>query len=186
MSNAFQGMLFDCVSECLEPVVVGTKTVPRYEVRLVRNESQAYQARKIGGSDDAVKLCCELVRSVLDNATAEKFIVISLDNQHRPIGFRVVTEGVLDSSLVHPREVFQFAVLCNAAAILLCHNHPSGDLTPSREDHAVTERLNKAGDIMGVRVLDHIVVGNEPISGVFRGVSLADPRGLVHTLKNWD
>lgn len=186
MSNAFQGMLFDCVSECLEPVVVGAKSVPRYEVRLVRNESQAYQARKIGGSDDAVALCVELVRSVLDNATAEKFLVVSLDTQLRPIGVHVVTQGVLDASLVHPREVFQHALLTNASSLLLCHNHPSGDLTPSREDKTTTKRLRDAGDILGVKIIDHIIVGNDPMTGDFRGVSMAATCGFIDTLKKWD
>jgi DNA repair protein RadC len=165
-----QATLFD-VGSVDAPKV---KRVPRYEVRLVRNATETYHVQKVGGAHDACRLCVELVRSVLDDATAEKFVVISLDTQHRPIGFRVVTEGTLDASIVHPREVFQFAVLTNASAILLCHNHPSGDLTPSREDIAVTKRLKDAGEMMGIRVLDHIIVGNDPVSGDFRGVSLAE------------
>ncbi len=174
VANAFQGTLFDCVSECLEPVVVSKpKLVPRYEVRLVRSESQPYHAKALMGSDDAVALCVDLVRSVLDNATAEKFLVVSLDTQNRPIGVHVVTQGTLDASLVHPREVFQHALLTNAAALLLCHNHPSGDLTPSREDRAVTDRLKAGGEVLGIRILDHIIVGNDAMTGEFCGRSLA-------------
>ena len=174
VANVFQGTLFDCVSECLEPVVVGcVKSVPRYSVRLVRNESQPYQAIRVSGSDQAIRCCLQIVRDCLDNATKEKFLVVSLDSQNVAIGYQVITEGVLDASLVHPREVFQFAILTNAARLLLCHNHPSGDLTPSREDRAVTDRLKDCGKMMGIEVLDHIIVGNDPLSGEFRGRSLA-------------
>jgi DNA repair protein RadC len=186
VSNAFQGTLFDCVSECLEPVMVGAKSVPRYSVRLVRNESQPYQAIKISGSDQAIQCCLQIVRECLDNATKEKFLVVGLDSQNVAIGYQVITEGILDSSLVHPREVFQHAILTNAARLLLCHNHPSGDLTPSREDRAVTDRLKDCGKMMGIEVLDHIIVGNDPMTGDFRGVSMAATCGLVETMKNWD
>lgn len=71
-----------------------------------------------------------------------------------------VSEGSLNQSIVHPREVFSPAVRESAAAIILVHNHPTGDPTPSREDIEITRRLRDAGDMMGIRVLDHIIVGD--------------------------
>jgi len=89
----------------------------------------------------------------------EIFVVLLLDSRHRLIGEVEVSRGSLNQSLVHPREVFAPALRESAAAILLVHNHPSGDSQPSREDREVTERLAKTGEILGIRVVDHIVIG---------------------------
>lgn len=90
----------------------------------------------------------------------EKFIIIYLNTKNRPIDApQIVTTGLLDMSPVHPREVFRGAIVAGAAGIILAHNHPSGDPTPSREDYAVTKRLIDAGMIVGIRVLDHIILG---------------------------
>ena len=89
----------------------------------------------------------------------EHFAVMLLNTKNHIIGFRAISRGSLSSSIVHPREVFREAVIGRAASIILFHNHPSGDPSPSREDIAVTERLVKAGNIMGIPVLDHIIIG---------------------------
>lgn len=103
------------------------------------------------------------VKSIFDQRgyTKEVVLVIPLDTKHRPIHIEEVTVGTLDSSLVHPREVFRFAIHHGAQAVLIAHNHPSGDPTPSREDRDVTSRLRDAGRIVGITVLDHIVGGDE-------------------------
>ncbi len=88
----------------------------------------------------------------------ERFIVLLLNGRHRVVGQHVVSQGTLTASLVHPREVFRPALREAAAALILVHNHPSGDPTPSSEDREVTSRLAKAGEILGVRVLDHVIV----------------------------
>jgi DNA repair protein RadC len=90
----------------------------------------------------------------------EQFVVACLDTKHRVQCVVVVSVGTLDASLVHPREVFKPAILEGSSSILLSHNHPSGDSTPSSEDHAVTERLTKAGELLGIEVLDHIIYGD--------------------------
>jgi DNA repair protein RadC len=84
--------------------------------------------------------------------------VILLDARHRVLRSEMISQGTLTASLVHPREVFRPALRDAAAALVLVHNHPSGDPTPSAEDREVTARLASAGEILGVRVLDHIVV----------------------------
>lgn len=89
----------------------------------------------------------------------ERFGVVLLDTRHRLIRTRVLSVGSLDASVVHPREVFREAILAGAAAIVLFHNHPSGDPAPSHDDRALTRRLVTAGDLVGIDVLDHIVLG---------------------------
>lgn len=88
----------------------------------------------------------------------ESFHVLLLDGRHRLLAFENVSVGTLTASLVHPREVFREAIRCAAAAMLLVHNHPSGDPSPSAEDRDVTRRLRSAGELLGIRVLDHVIV----------------------------
>jgi DNA repair protein RadC len=90
----------------------------------------------------------------------EMFVVACLDTKHRVQSVVVVTIGTLDASLVHAREVFKPAIIEGSSAVVLSHNHPSGDTTPSREDHAVTDQLTEAGKLLGITVLDHIIHGD--------------------------
>ena len=92
---------------------------------------------------------------------AEVFWLLSLNAQHRLIGNapEAITRGILNSSLVHPREVFLCAIIARAAAVVLCHNHPSGDPTPSTDDRSVTEQLVAAGKLLDIPVMDHVIIG---------------------------
>jgi DNA repair protein RadC len=90
----------------------------------------------------------------------EQFGVVLLDTKHRVLRTRVLSVGTLDASVVHPREVFREATAANAAAIVLFHNHPSGDPSPSEEDYTLTRRLIAAGVLMGIDVVDHIILGD--------------------------
>ena len=90
----------------------------------------------------------------------ERFGVLLLDTKHRLVRARILSVGSLDASVVHPREVFREAIAGGAAAVVLFHNHPSGDPTPSRDDLALTRRLMTAGDIVGIDVLDHLVLAD--------------------------
>ena len=98
--------------------------------------------------------------ALLQDEPAEVFGILCVSTKHRVIAFHEVSRGTLDSTLVHPREVFKAALLANAAAIVLTHNHPSGDPTPSPDDYQLTRRLVDAGKLIGVEVLDHIIVGD--------------------------
>lgn len=91
----------------------------------------------------------------------EYFLAMLLDGKNRILRELKISEGSLNQSIVHPREVFMPAVRESAAAVILIHNHPTGDPTPSREDLAITKRLREAGEIMGIKVLDHIIIGDE-------------------------
>ncbi len=95
-------------------------------------------------------------KAVFDHAR-EHFLAIYLDGRHRPIAYSVVSVGTATASLVHPREVFQPAVMLGAVAALILHNHPSGDPTPSREDWEIAERLRRAGELLGIHLLDSVV-----------------------------
>jgi DNA repair protein RadC len=90
----------------------------------------------------------------------EQFGIVLLDTKHRVLRTTVLSVGTLDASIVHPREIFREAAAGGAAAIVLFHNHPSGDPEPSREDRRLTERLIAAGLVMGIDVLDHIILGD--------------------------
>jgi len=90
----------------------------------------------------------------------EHFLIVTLDARHRIMSEQLVSVGSLTSSIVHPREVFRPAVRQAAGAIVLVHNHPSGDPTPSEEDVAVTRRLVHASELLGIRILDHVIVGD--------------------------
>lgn len=98
-------------------------------------------------------------RERLAAETVEFFIAVLLDNKHRKLRDLVVGQGSLTASIVHPRDVYSRIIRHAAAAVIFVHNHPSGDPTPSREDIEITRRLREVGDLIGVRVLDHIVIG---------------------------
>lgn len=91
----------------------------------------------------------------------ERFLVLLLDGRHRVLREEVVSQGTLTASLVHPREVFRPALREAAAALVLVHNHPSGDPAPSKEDRDVTARLQHAGEVLGIPVLDHVIVAEQ-------------------------
>ena len=111
---------------------------------------------RIRGPRDVYELCAPALR----DARQEEFRVLLLNAQHAVLRELVATRGTLDASVVHPREVFRAAIVESAAAVILLHNHPSGDPTPSREDREVTDQLVGAGQLVGIPVLDHIVIGD--------------------------
>lgn len=108
------------------------------------------------GSDVA-----RVVREAARGTRKESFFVLMLDGRHRVLGFRVISTGGLQNAPVHPREVFAAAIREGAAALVVAHNHPSGDASPSREDREVTTRLQAAGELIGIELLDHVVVGED-------------------------
>jgi len=123
----------------------------------------------ISSPQDAVNLVMEDMRYCPE----ERFRAMFLDTRHQVISAPdEISKGTLNASLVHPREVFKAAIKATAAAVLLVHNHPSGDPTPSKEDLALTARMKQAGDLVGIPVLDHLIIGDG------RFVSLKD-KGLL-------
>lgn len=129
--------------------------IPIYQVRLVRDGSQPAARKKV----DSPSTAAQVLQQYLDGADREHFVVLLLDTQNQIIGIHTVTIGTLDASLIHPREIFKPVILANAASVILAHNHPSGDPTPSAEDRAVTRQVVAAGTTLGIEVLDHVIVG---------------------------
>ena len=125
----------------------------RVRVRLVREKSGAFGPVLRCAGDIAA-----LFRAELAGLDREQFTCIHLDAKNRLISREVISIGHLTAALVHPREVFKGAILANAASVAFVHNHPSGDPEPSREDLDLTRRLVKAGEILGITVLDHVVI----------------------------
>ena len=103
-----------------------------------------------------------LLRELIGDADREHFIALYLNSRHSVTHVHVVSRGTSQSAPVHPREVFKGAYLANAAALVIAHNHPSGDVRPSTDDRAVTERLKQAGELLGIAVLDAVIVGPGP------------------------
>ena len=120
----------------------------------------ALRQRSVGtrmrSPDDVVRW----MRPIVLGLEQEHFHTLVLDTRHRLVECVRVSEGTLSSSLVHPREVFRCAIRSNAAAVVVTHNHPSGDPEPSPQDRAVTERLVEAGELLGIPLLDHVILGD--------------------------
>ncbi len=110
-------------------------------------------------SSDDVQRVARGIFETLD-ADKEHFLLLTMNNKNRVNGFKVVSTGTLTASLVHPREVWRAALHLCAAAVVFVHNHPSGDPAPSQEDQEITRRLRETGDMLGIRVLDHVVLGD--------------------------
>lgn len=102
-----------------------------------------------------------LLRPILESEPVEVFGVLCLTTKHRPLAWHELSRGTLDATLVHAREVFKVAFLANAAAIVIAHNHPSGDSEPSGDDVSITRRLSEAGKLLGVELLDHLIIGHD-------------------------
>jgi DNA repair protein RadC len=145
----------------LEEIVgVGTATAARLLAALELGRRAAAESLE---EDEPVRGPADVFRRMgprLRDLEQEEFHALLLNARHRVIREVPVTRGILDASLIHPREVFRLAVVEAAAGVILVHNHPSGDPTPSAEDRAVTRQLAEAGRALGIPVLDHIVVGD--------------------------
>ena len=111
------------------------------------------QLLQLGSPDEVFKH----FRFLFSGQVRERFVVIWIDSSNHGVGYEVVTEGTLNCSLVHPREVFRGAIVATCASIVLAHNHPSGVSTPSAEDLTITHQLVETGIIIGIPVLDHII-----------------------------
>ncbi len=125
-------------------------------VRLVK-EPSLYSTKEVT-SPEAVM---EVVAGELKNYDREVFAVLNLKTNGKPINLHICSVGTLDAAMINPREAFKAIILSNAAAFICIHNHPSGNCEPSQADIAVTERLVKCGELMGIKMLDHIIIAGE-------------------------
>ncbi|MFA6076019.1 MAG: JAB domain-containing protein [Negativicutes bacterium] len=126
----------------------------KYAVRLVKESRSSYIPQPIIKPADVT----DFLKRMLTDSPQEKLIALHLNGKNEITGYNIISVGLMDRSLVHPRETFQAAILSNAAAIILAHNHPSGQLVPSDEDRKITNRLRNAGELIGIQLLDHVIV----------------------------
>ena len=136
-------------------------------IRLVE-QPPLYSETPMDGPEAAVRVMHDL----LADMDREVFCIVNLQSDLRPINMNIVSVGALDHTIAHPREIFKSAILSNASRMLLIHNHPSGVLTPSNEDIQTTARIQEAGELMGIPLVDHIIVakGQEYYSFKEKGV----------------
>lgn len=132
-----------------------------YNVKLVKEKGALYELenKKIGSPKDSYNMLKEVFNP--GEFAEEVLLMICLNRKNHVTGLFEVSRGTLDASLVHPREVFKRAILNNASSIIIAHNHPSGDLKPSREDIELTRKLMEAGRILGISLLDHLIIGDD-------------------------
>ena len=143
----------------VKPALPPSLQFQHYRLQLVREgTAEAPTAADLSQVLDSPAVVSQLLSPLLDGLDREHFVVLALDARNRPIGAHTVSVGSLSAAIVHPREVFKFAILANAAAVILAHNHPSGDCAPSTDDVELTKRLVGAGELLGIAVLDHVVV----------------------------
>ncbi len=133
------------------------KRVSVIRTMAVREKTVLYEGRRIRNSEDAVSL----LKPFVEGADREYLLVCCLDTKNQPISIETVSIGTINQCLVGMREVFKNAILSNAAYLLICHNHPSGNATPSKDDLVVSKKLRKAGELLDIRVLDHLILGKD-------------------------
>ena len=131
---------------------------PAYRVMLVREAPGTYEGRLV---IDSPAVAADAVGDVLGGLAQERFVALLLNTKSRLLGIANVSEGSMTSVAVDPRVVFTACLLSGATRLLVAHNHPSGDCTPSREDLSLTRQLAQAGRIMGVPLLDHVIIGGD-------------------------
>ncbi len=133
------------------------------QLPLVRESTGEY----VRTPEDVYRVCGDIAP-----LAQESFHVLILDTRNRLISLEMVSLGILDASLVHPREVFRTAIKNGAAAVVLAHNHPSGEITPSAEDIQITRRLIEAGNVLEIKVVDHVIIGRslEPGSPAYLSI----------------
>lgn len=131
-----------------------------FGLKLFQAVSERYQKEKIlkKSSLTSPKAVAKYLREKLGREKKEYFVILSLDSRNNLIKISDVSIGTLNANLVHPREVFKEAIFASAAQVILAHNHPSGDTEPSEDDLEITKELVKAGKILGIKVVDHIII----------------------------
>ena len=133
-----------------------------YRIALIRERGEGIELPPLRDPSEALRGA----RYFHDpEADREIFAILILNTRNKIVGYNVISIGSLNGSLVSPRELFKTAILANGAGIIMIHNHPSGDPLPSREDRELTKRIKQAGEILGIEILDHIILGEAPDSG---------------------
>lgn len=153
--------LMECSLKELEKIKGIGKTKAMQILAIAELEKRINQSKAPVKKITCAKDVFDLMQDELKDKKEEHFYVLLLNNQNNVIKKELISKGILDSAILHPREVFRPAIKHSSARIILVHNHPSGNPEPSAEDLEITQRLISAGDELGIKVLDHVVVGGE-------------------------
>ena len=135
-----------------------TRTIPSFQLRVRRVRVAEGQVPYAGDSVKTPEAVATMARSLIGDSAQEHFYVFFLDAKNRVIGCSEIARGGMDMCLVDPRILFRTAILAGAASLIVAHNHPSGDASPSREDQELTRRLRQGAQLLGIGLLDHVVV----------------------------
>ena len=130
-----------------------------YSLKMVKEDSTLYETAVIKSPAEVYQAAKQLL--ALHEKPEEHFCILCLNTKNKIVGVHTISIGSLNTSIVHPREVFKAAMLNNANGIICLHNHPSGDPEPSREDIEITKRLVEAGKLLGIEVIDHVIIGEQ-------------------------
>ncbi|PTE81958.1 RadC family protein [Staphylococcus equorum] len=141
------------------------KGVGLYKALILKAAFELGERMHSGSVDDKIQISspkdvADFMMGKMEHLTQEKFIALFLNSKNVIIKQKTIFVGTLNSSIVHPRKIFSEAIKCASNAIIVLHNHPSGDVTPSNEDIKTTERLKKCGQVLGIDLLDHIIIGD--------------------------
>jgi DNA repair protein RadC len=134
-----------------------SKFIAAYRVMLVRDQSLPFEQSKLSNSREAQSILRKLIKTY-GQSDREQFCVVLLNNKNEVIGLNIVSTGAVSYAPVHPREVLKPAILASATGMILAHNHPSEDVSPSREDESITARIIKAAHILGIKVHEHLII----------------------------
>lgn len=126
-------------------------------VQIVQERPILYNGERLSQPEQAAKA----FQTFLGNPDRECMVAFLVDGKNRITSVHLVSQGSLNQTIVHPREVYKAACLANSAGLIICHNHPTGDTTPSREDIEITRRLKEAGEILGIKLIDHLIIDTE-------------------------
>ena len=138
------------------------KRINIVSIKMVKESSFQYLARQILSPNGAY----QMIKEQLEGLDREQFIIACLNTKNEPTNISVVSVGTLNKAIVHPREVFKTAILSNAASIMAFHNHPSGETTPSQQDIQLTNRLYEVGELLGIKLLDHLIIGDRTFTSL--------------------
>jgi DNA repair protein RadC len=136
----------------------GSAYVPLVKLKMVREKRLKYSTEFIGQPEALIRL----VWPIFKGSDREMFVVVGLDTKNMPTIINVVSIGVVDSTIVHPREVYKPLILSSSSSFVCCHNHPTGHVQPSTADKTATDNLMQASKILQIHLLDHIIVGDSP------------------------
>lgn len=129
---------------------------------MYKGQARKSTASKMSSPAEAYKF----LKPVFARKTREQFVTVFLDNKNNLLGYEITSVGTLSESVIHPREVFKAAIIVNAEAILVAHNHPSNSLEPSDEDIKTTDRLIEAGKLLGIPIVDHLVITDDGYTSI--------------------